>query len=326
MSKLAEKVKVMRPNIRDSSLTMYLANLKKYNQEKGEEDPENIQTLRDSKFMDKFFEKRKNNTVKNYLASFVVLSMTNGKMAKTTEKLRKMMEDKAEVILEHAKSQEKSEAQMKNWVPLEQLQKIVENYLTQINKKKLFDKSNIFNEDGERKVFSKDDKCLIQKYLVGSLFVADPINNPPLRADYNMKIVTQEQYEDLEGQDLKKNYLVIRSRNRKYFSLGDYKTEGKYGLKKIKLGSKLNSVMNKVLPTIDSDNLITDTNNNGISPSGLSKLVVKTFEPTGKKVGINMLRHIVITTLYPPNLSEKSKTADLMGHSVAQSELYSKKE
>jgi len=156
--------------------------------------------------------------------------------------------------------------------------------------------------------------------------VADPINNPPLRADYNMKIVTQEQYEDLEGQDLKKNYLVIRSRNRKYFSLGDYKTEGKYGLKKIKLGSKLNSVMNKVLPTIDSDNLITDTNNNGISPSGLSKLVVKTFEPTGKKVGINMLRHIVITTLYPPNLSEKSKTADLMGHSVAQSELYSKKE
>lgn len=326
MSKLAEKVKIMRPNIRESSLTMYLANLKKYNQEKGEEDPENIQTLRDSKFMDKFFEKRKNNTVKNYLASFVVLSMTNGKLGKTTERLRKLMEEKAEVINEHAKSQEKSEAQAINWVPLEELQKVVENYLTQINKKKLFDKSNIFNEDGERKVFSKEDKCLIQKYLVGSLFVADPINNPPLRADYNMKIVTQEQYEDLEGQDLKKNYLVIRSRNRKYFSLGDYKTEGKYGLKKIKLGSKLNTIINKVLPTIDSENLITDSNGNGISPSGLSKLVVKTFEPTGKKVGINMIRHIVITTLYPPNLSEKSKTAELMGHSVNQAELYSKKE
>ena len=326
MATLSEKVRIMRPNIRDSSLTMYLANLKKYNQEKGVDDPEDISTLRDLKFMDSFFKKRKNNTVKNYLASFVVLSMTNGKMAKITEKLRKMMEEKAEVINTFHQSQEKSEAQMENWVSLEDLQKIVNNYLSEINKKKLFEKSNIFNEDGERKVYSKEDKCLIQKYLIGSLFVADPINNPPLRADYNMKIVTQEQYEDLEGQDLKKNYLVIRSRNRKYFSLGDYKTEGKYGLKKIKLGSKLNSVMNRVLPTINNDNLISDTNGNGISPSGLSKLVVKTFEPTGKKVGINMIRHIVITTLYPPNLSEKSKTADLMAHSVAQSELYSKKE
>ncbi len=53
------------------------------------------------------------------------------------------------------------------------------------------------------------------------------------------------QYTDLTDEEkAEMNYLVIQSRNKKFFSLGEYKTSGTYGVKKIDLSSKLNSVIN----------------------------------------------------------------------------------
>ena len=46
---------------------------------------------------------------------------------------------------------------------------------------------------------------------------------------------------------LKNNYLVTVSKSKKYFHLGDFKTQGKYGNKQIEVGKKLNTILNETI-------------------------------------------------------------------------------
>ena len=93
----------------------------------------------------------------------------------------------------------------------------------------------------------------------------------------------------------------------------------------IPIGSKLNTVLNAYIPHAKDDYLITDTKSKPMTANQLSKYVKKIFSTDDKDIGISMIRHIVITHLYPPNLEDKMKTADLMAHSTNQQSLYSKK-
>jgi len=141
-----------------------------------------------------------------------------------------------------------------------------------------------------------------------------------------MSIIHLSNYNKLNKNDLEKNYLVIKSKNKKFFSLGNYKTDQKYGLKIIPLGSKLNSAINKWLNINKTGNLlISPLTMKPLTANQLTKYVLKVFEPSKKQIGINIIRHIVISELFPPKLKEKEEIADKMAHSSAQQELYSKK-
>lgn len=317
MEVIKNKIKQKRPNIRDSSLNMYLNNLKKVNKELGNDNLYEIQTLENKDDITKLLKEKKDTTKKNYLASFIVLLMSDEeKYKKLIDEYRLEMELLAQKIDKFNKSQEKTDSQKKNWSSIEELQKIVNEYKKEIERKGLFKESAL----------TKKEFNLIQKYVVGMLYIGDPKNNAPLRADYNdMKIIHISDYNKLSEEDLKKNYLVIRSKNKKFFSLGEYKTHGKYGLKIIPLGSKLNTVMNKWLKINKSGFLLLNSSSKPMTPNQLTKFVVRVFKPSKKEIGINILRHIVISELYPPKLKERSKTAEQMGHSVSQQELYSKK-
>ena len=151
--------------------------------------------------------------------------------------------------------------------------------------------------------------------------------NPPLRNDYTpMEIVSLSQYNSLSDKELEdNNYLVIQSRNKKYFSFGEYKTSKTYGIKKIDIGSKLNSVLNIYLKYHDSKYLLLNNRGEPMSANGLTKYIQKVFEPTGKKISANLLRHIYISEFITgPTLKEKEELGEKMGHNVATQELYKK--
>ena len=124
---------------------------------------------------------------------------------------------------------------------------------------------------------------MLQQCVVGMIYIGDD-KNPPLRNDITpMVVIDLKDYRDLSDEALTKNYLVVQSRNKKFFSLGEYKTAGKYGLKRIDLGGRLNSVMNIWLKYNRSKSLINNSKGEPMSPNGLTKLlnVNKTFESTG---------------------------------------------
>ena len=317
MDNLIAKIKDKRPNIKSSSLNMYLNNLKKVNKELGSENLFSLDILENKEKIDEFLKDRSDNTKKNYYASIVVLLLTDEKKyEKLIEEYRLEMELLGQKLDKIYRSQEKTETQSKNWSSLENLQKIVNEYKKEIDRKGLFKKTSLTSREFD----------LVQKYVVGMLYVGDPKNNPPLRSDYIMKVLHISDYNKLSEDNLKKNYLVVKSKNKKFFHLGEYKTEGQYGVKIIPLGSKLNSVMNKWLNVNKTGDLLISTQTSKpMTPNQLTKYVIKTFKHNNKSIGISMIRHIVITELFPPKLKEKEETADLMGHSANQQDLYSKK-
>lgn len=315
--KLIEKIKEHRPNLKNASMDMYLRNLAKINKEKGGKDLYLVKTLEDKEYIDKFLENKKDNTKKNYLSSIVVILMAMKKKKSLIDYYRNKMELLGNSINQFLQTQKKTEKQNENWVELKTLQKVVNTYKKEIMERGLLKK--------DYQDLTSKQKELIKKWVVGSVYVLDPENNPPLRADIGeMKILKNNEYNDLTEAELKKNYLVIIGRKKKFFHLGDYKTDGKFGNKIIKIGTKLNNVFNKYLLNYDGDFLLTDSKGKPMTPNQLTKFVLKTFSPTDKQVGISMIRHIVISHLFPPQTDEKKELADKMLHSVAVQNEYAK--
>ena len=83
--------------------------------------------------------------------------------------------------------------------------------------------------------------------------------------------------------------------------------------------------MNIWLKYNKSPYLILNSKGEKISPNSLTKLLIKVFEPSGKKISSSMLRHIYITEKFPPQTDEKTELAEKMLHSKqVQSDIYAK--
>ena len=316
IEELKSKIKEKR-NIRDSSLNAYIFNINKLHKLIFDKEVENLKFLKDKEKVMKAIEEKKLSTRKSYLASIVVSLMAMSEDEDLIKFYRTEMEDLAKKFNEEMGEQRKSETQDKNWVSLDKLRKVMRKYRNELNEKKIFQK--------EPDSLTNKEFDLLQKWVVSSLYILD--DNPPLRNDYLMKVISQKDYYKLTEEDKKKqNYLVNKSRNTKTFSLGEYKTAGKYGTKLIPVGKKLNSVLNIWLKFNTTGNLLLNSRKEPMTSNGLTKYLNKTFEPSGKNnISSSMIRHIFITDKFPPQLKEKEEVASKMGHSVAQQELYAKK-
>lgn len=312
---LIKKIKEKRPKLKENSLKMYINNLKKLNSQLDEKNLLNIDTLKDKEKVNNFLKNKSKNTQKNYYSSFVVVLDINDKYEALKIHYRNKMEEIGQHLQSHIKTQGKSTKQEKNWLDLKELQKVLKNTKKEIDKKNLLKKENL----------NKKELNLIQQWVAVSLYILDPIKNPPLRADYNMEVINLKKYNNLTEQEKKKNYLVVKGKNKKFFHLGEYKSDKAYGEKQIDVGSKLNTVLNHWLRINKTSNLLFDSKNNLMTPNQLSKYITNYFkENTNKNIGISLIRHIVITHLYPPDLKQRENTADLMAHSVAQQTEYAK--
>ncbi len=306
-------------NIKPNSLRAYLISIKRlYERIEGDKEMKNLDWLKDEKKVIGVLDDMKQSTKKNYTAAIIVALSSQGKKYETEVKqYREFLDGVAKAYKEEVEEQTKSEKESKNWVSLKKLRKVMNGYKREIMERDLLRK--------EPDKLTNKEFNLIQKWVVASLYILD--ENPPLRNDYIMEVISKSKYDDMTEADLKKgNYLVVMSRNKKFFSLGQYKTDKKYDTKRIDLGKQLNSVMNVWLRINKSGHLILNSQRKPITSNGLTKYLNKVFEPTGKSnISSTMLRHIFITEkIGGPALKEKQELADKMGHSVEQQELYKK--
>ena len=303
--------------LRPSSLNAYAANMNKLHKLMFDKEINGLDFLKKKKDVMKTIEEKKLSTRKTYLAAIVVTLMAFDKDEKLIEYYRDEMEDLAKQFNANMEEQNKSETQDKNWVSLAALRKVMRKYRNELNEKGIFKKDV---DDLTNKEFD-----LLQKWIVSSLYILD--ENPPLRNDYIMKTISNKEYDKLsEDQKREKNYLVIKSRNNKMFSLGEYKTSGKYGTKTIPVGKKLNSALNIWLKFNKTGHLLLNSKREPMTANGLTKYLQKTFAPTGKNISSSMIRHIFISDKFPAQNKEKEEVAEKMAHSVNQQTLYSKKD
>ena len=97
------------------------------------------------------------------------------------------------------------------------------------------------------------------------------------------------------------------------------------GLSIIPVGKILNSVLNIWLKFNVNDYLLVDSRGGVMNSNQLSKYIARVFEPTGKKITINILRHIYISTKFPvADTKFKKEIAKKMMHSGATQDEYAK--
>jgi integrase len=308
------KTKIMKMrNIKENSVNSYITSLKKiYGALESKVEFDSLSWLDNINRVVDILNKLKLTTRKNYCNSIIVALLTNPeKHEKLLAAYRKYLDVIVEEFNNTMKSQEKSDKMEANWVSMAQLKKMVARHKRTITENGLNTKSNWTNGDLQ----------LYQMYLVGILYT----ETPPLRNDYsNMKVISESEFEKLDNTN--QNYLVVVSRNRKYFSLGSYKTDGKYGTKKINIDSKVNTIINKWLAHNASGWFLVNIRGGPLSDNSLTKLLNKIFSSSNKKISSTMIRHIYLSEKYKGVQTEMDDDANAMGHSVhTQQNIYVKK-
>ena len=326
MDKLREEIKKGR-DMTERSLAAYMRNIQKLSRAITKKDFNNLNFLKEHKKVIDFIDDFSLSSQRILLASILVALSPTGRgkykkgFDKVAEKYTNYLTTQAKAYDDGIKKQRKSDKQKGNWVTMKELEKVRRKYGAYIKRIGYRQKDKEFKQGKEKR-----HRELIQKYLVASLYLL----NAPRRNSYaNMKIIKNNDYRKLSDKDKENNnYLVIVSRNKKFFSFGDYKTKKSYGVQEIPVEKKLNSVLNLWLNFNNSEYLLLNSRGQNMSTNGLTKFLQKTFEPTGKKISSTMIRHIFLSEKFDPEVyKEMKKTAKEMGHSVAeQQETYVKKE
>ncbi len=265
-------------------------------------------------------------TRKNYLASILVALSPKGrgKYAKGNEKVGNdytaYLKGLHEEYSSKMEDQRKTDKEKGKWATMKDLEKVRRKYGSAIKKIG-------YNQSHTELKKQKRHMDLIQKYVVASLYLL----HPPRRNSYaNMKVVDNSAFNKIpQAEKDNNNYLVVASRNRKFFSFGDYKTKKVMGVQKIPVERELNTVLNLWLKVNKTENLLLDSKGNKMTANGLTKFLYKVFEPTGKKISSSMIRHIFLTDKYGGESAykEKKDDADKMAHSVdTQQKVYVKKD
>ncbi len=321
MEQLKSKIKAKR-NIKENTLNTYLRNIRVMSKDITGEEYKSLSFLNDFSKVKKYLETNKPSTKKNKLATIlVVLRLNEEKNEKLITKYLDYLSTISDAYYKQIGENKKTLKQSENWISGKDLSKIFNHYSREIRDEGLNKVS--------KKVLDRREKDLLQRYLVVALYTTIP----PRRNVYaDTKIITEPSFKKLAPDERENNnYLVVKGRNTKYFSFGDYKTKKTHGTQKIPIPSKLNSILNIYLKYNDTgDWLLKNKSGGKLSRNGLTKFITKSFsigKGRGKKIGSSLLRHIYISENIDLKEYRKMKeTADKMGHSVQEQHNYNKED
>jgi integrase len=297
--------KLKNKNVSDSSINLYLRNIKRLN---GGKEIKNLTFLNKMEDIDKKLKDYKPNSRKSYLISICsilkTLKETNKRLEGLHKKYYDKMMDEVKTIRNEQPENQKTETQESNWMGWNNIINIRDKI------KDEYDKTKDYNK--------------LLHLLVLSLYSDIP---PRRNADYtNMYVV--KKYHDKLAND--KNYF---SYDDKKFIFNVYKTAKKYGQQIIDIPDNLYEVLKlyiKYHPIIKGkvkkttlEPLLVDDNGKHLNyNNSITRILNKIFK---KKISSSMLRHIYLSDKYNDELEEMKEDASNMAHSVEEQKRYMKK-
>jgi ribosomal protein L14E/L6E/L27E len=290
---------LQKKKITESSLKLYLANLKRLN---GGEVPKNLIFLKD---VEKVLEKIKDykpNTRRSYLISIVSLLKDEPKQKKLYEKYYALLDEYNKDL----KTQNtKSDTQKENWISQEQVKEIYNTLTERV--------SPFFTQ----KKISKTEYETLLSWVVLSLYVLQP---PRRNIDYLMMVLTNKYTPVKEGEQDTKNYLDLPENRFHYLN---YKTKGTYKEQTADVPPELMMVIARYLvfhplakglkkKTGQIPFLVDYEGQPLTNSNAITRILNKIF---GKRIGVSMLRNIYLTDKYKDKVDELQQDATAMGTS-----------
>jgi hypothetical protein len=283
-------------NISESSLKLYLSNLKRLN------DGQEIKNFNFLKDVNKILEKIKDykpNTRRTYLISIVSL-------LKQEPKMKKLYQPYYTLLMEYNKELQqnntKSEKQEENWITQDE----VMNTYKQIE-------TGIENLSSKKKLTEDEFKELLS-FLVLSLYTLQP---PRRNLDYQYMLIVRKFNEDMSKQF---NYLDLE---KNIFYFNNYKTQKTYKMQEMPICEQLQKVIKIYLQfhplkgelkkkSCSVPFLVNFQGQPFESKNTITRILNKIFN---KKIGVSMLRNIYLTDKYSGNLADLKEDTNAMGTS-----------
>tara|TARA_Y100000034_G_C6898499_1_gene414801 strand:+ start:612 stop:1601 length:990 start_codon:yes stop_codon:yes gene_type:complete len=253
-------------------------------------------------------------TKRNYITAILVVLRRKKRYEEVYNKYKILIHQVNKDYDEWLKKHQKTEEQRLNWVSWEKLNSV------RLELKQLVKDRHIL----KKKELTNREFGILQDLVIASLYLL----STPRRCEYaDTKIVKAVIFNKMEEEKRQENnWLVVQSRNRKffYFTKNNYKTGRTYGNRKVLISKKLNTILNLWLKYNDEETkpnrwLLYGSNGGKMTCNNIGKHISRIFTITGRRISVNLLRHIYATevTMKDINLEqienviEKAKD---MGH------------
>ena len=296
MSSIEEILKKNRPNLSVKSIKAYSSTLRNIYQ-KVYPDDNKIMFKKYDNYDDfiKVLKEIPNNKRKSILSALVVFCGDD-----KCKKYRDLMIEDAKQYNDEQQKQEKNETQEENWITIDEIEKLYNQYLI------------AFKHLLKKEKHSDSDLQIMQNFIIicllSGLFIA-----PRRSLDFTeMKI---------KNIDKEKDNFIEKNK----FIFNTYKTAKFYGRQEVEIPNDLKKILSKWIKINPTDYLLFDVNNSKLTNVKLNQRLNKIF---GKKISVNMLRHIYLSSKYSNMIKQNNELkTDLkdMGTSMIQAPVYIKK-
>jgi hypothetical protein len=301
--------------VKQVSRSFYVRNLNRISEGINNNEYTNNTFLKNTIDVMRFIQKHSVSVQKNFISSVLVAISFDRKALPGFEKayeiynveLKKLYSDNA---LPEGKKTPREAVNWLSWTDILKIVKVKANVV-----KKLGLTASSKNLD-----ISKSDFLILQEYIVLALYTM----LPPNRLIYGITlIITEKDYKKLSEAELKNNaYLVVKNTRTKYFSFGIETLKSPIGIDKLQIvdvPKDLNSVLNTWLNYNKSGFLLLNEHDNILTRNGLTRLLLKIFNPYHRDISASMLRKIYISHQDQDDFVKNAKKVErsrLMNHSV----------
>jgi len=303
----SEDISKARPKLKTNTVKQYETQLKR------------LQKLFDTdgfdflKNVDEVVEKLKDKhftTARNFYNSIIVLLMAlnhDKKQDKLIEKYVTIRDKLNEQYAEDQSTGKISEKQKNNFVEISEINKMLSQMENEIKRDKLKKKEKI----------NRNDLNLLLGYTLFSFLLRLPTRNDMS----GMKIISKTAYNNLSNKEKENENYLVKEKNKMFLVLNEYKTNKKYGEKKIDVPKDLEKILRMFIRITKKDNgdvLFTNLKGDPITRNGISQLLIKTSkEYLNKNISTTMMRKIVLSDKFADVNEEKQKMAHITGHDVS---------
>ena len=319
---LFDKIKEIKPNVKDKTIKMYVDNMIKLYKMITEKDKDDfsLSFLDDKDKVETTLNQYHFTTKRNYYNAIIVSLLTT-----ENEELTKSYQDMRDKLNQQYQDEQAtgivSEKQKDALVPIEEIYKVIEEIRQEIMGNGLKKKGDL----------SKKEHQLLMIYLLLSIYSKYPFRNDVA----GMSVITKRCYNKLSIEVKTSNNYVVIEKNKMWFLINEYKTSAKYHEKQIPIDKDLEKIFRlyfrinnyaQRLKDCDYPVIFVSSTSKPLSRNAITQLLLKTFKTRlGKNISTTMLRKIYLSSKYADVKEEMEKDAHIMGHSVStQQKIYVK--
>jgi len=286
-----------------NSYRAYLQRLRKLN---GGIEPTTIDYLEDVESILNIISSFSNNTQRSYLITVLEALKSTNNYEDEKEVYELKLEELENIRQENEENYRKSDKEKERMCSIEELQAVTDHWLDMIDE-------SIFNDFSATKIYN-----IYKNALIALLYV----DQAPIRLEYASMILINNSDEIKKG-----NNYIIRENGGYKFVLQDFKTKKSQGAKMWKVTSvRLKNILEEWFKINTSGFLFPNAEFDApMTSNAFGKHLPKVFESIGKKITLNILRHVWISHHVDYKvLDNNAALANAMCHSIGMQKTYVK--